>query len=291
MPDQLLGPTSQSFISQRLRLNYVDWGNADAPPLILVHGGRDHCRNWDWVAAELRRDFHIIAPDLRGHGDSAWSTSGDYSMSAFVYDLAQLIHQQKLAPCRIVAHSLGGSIALRYAGAFPENVVKLVAIEGLGPSPTMLAERANRGPVERMRSWVAETRKLAARIPRRYPTLEDAFHRMQAENRHLTEEQARYLTLHGAMQNEDGTWSWKFDNYVRAFSPADFTNAEMQALWSNIACPILFVNGKESWASNPETDGRMGDFKNARVIEFDRAGHWVHHDRLDAFVETVRGFL
>ena len=71
MPEQLLGPTSQSFISQRLRLNYVDWGNPGAPPLILVHGGRDHCRNWDWVAADLRRDYHIIAPDLRGHGDSA----------------------------------------------------------------------------------------------------------------------------------------------------------------------------------------------------------------------------
>jgi len=291
MPEQLLGPTSQSFISQRLRLNYVDWGNPDAPPLILVHGGRDHCRNWDWVAAELRGDYHIIAPDLRGHGDSAWSTSGDYSMSAFVYDLAQLIHQQRLAPCRIVAHSLGGSIALRYAGAFPENVTKLVAIEGLGPSPTMMAERAARGPVERMRAWVAETRKLAARIPRRYPTLEDAFHRMQDENRHLTEAQARYLTLHGAMQNEDGTYSWKFDNYVRAFSPADFTPEEMRELWANIACPILFVNGKESWASNPEKDGRLGEFQHARVIEFERAGHWVHHDRLDDFVSEVRAFL
>jgi pimeloyl-ACP methyl ester carboxylesterase len=291
MPEQLLGPTSQSFISQRLRLNYVDWGNPDAPPLILVHGGRDHCRNWDWVAAELRGDYHIIAPDLRGHGDSAWSTSGDYSMSAFVYDLAQLIHQQRLAPCRIVAHSLGGSIALRYAGAFPENVTKLVAIEGLGPSPTMMAERAARGPVERMRAWVAETRKLAARIPRRYPTLEDAFHRMQDENRHLTEAQARYLTLHGAMQNEDGTYSWKFDNYVRAFSPAEFTPEETAELWANIACPILFVNGKESWASNPEKDGRIRHFKNAKVVEFEGAGHWVHHDRLDGFLDLLRGFL
>ena len=285
------GPTSQSFISQRLRLNNVDMGNTYAPPLLLVHGGRDHCRNWDWVAEDLRRDYHVIAPDLRGHGDSAWSTSGDYSIGAFVYDLAQLIHQQHLAPCRIVAHSLGGSISLRYAGTFPENVSKLVAIEGLGPSPTMLAERAARGPVERMRSWVAETRKLAARIPRRYETLEDAFHRMQTENTHLTEAQARYLTLHGAMQNEDGTYSWKFDNYVRSFTPADFTQDEMQELWANITCPILFVNGKESWASNPERDGRMGYFKDARVAEFERAGHWVHHDRLDAFLETVRAFL
>ena len=291
MRQTLLGPTSQSFISQRLRLNYVDWGNPGAPPRILLHGGRDHCRNWDWVAEDLRRDYHIIAPDLRGHGDSAWSTSGDYSMSAFVYDLAQLIHQQHLAPCRIVAHSLGGSISLRYAGVFPENVLKLVAIEGLGPSAAQLAERAVRGPGERMRSWVAENRKLAARIPRRYATLEDAFHRMQTENSHLTEEQARYLTLHGAMQNEDGTYSWKFDNYVRSFTPADFTGEEMQQLWGAISCPILFVNGKESWASNPQTDGRMQYFQDARVVEFEQAGHWVHHDRLDAFVETVRAFL
>jgi pimeloyl-ACP methyl ester carboxylesterase len=291
MPQTLLGPTSQSFISQRLRLNYVDWGNPDAPPLILVHGGRDHCRNWDWVAEDLRRDYHVIAPDLRGHGDSAWSTSGDYSMNAFVYDLAQLIHQQHLAPCRIVAHSLGGSISLRYAGVFPETVSKLVAIEGMGPSPAMLAGRSARGPAERMRHWVADTRKLSARIPRRYATIEDAFHRMQAENKHLTEEQARYLTLHGAMQNEDGTYSWKFDNYVRAFSPSDFSAEDMQELWSNIACPILLVNGKESWASNPEEDGRAQYFKDVRVVEFEGAGHWVHHDRLEAFLETVRAFL
>jgi pimeloyl-ACP methyl ester carboxylesterase len=291
MLDTLHGPTSQSYISQRLRLHYADWGNPDAPHLILLHGGRDHCRNWDWVAEDLRRDYHIIAPDLRGHGDSAWSESGDYSMGAFVYDLAQLIHQQKLGPVRIVAHSLGGNIALRYAGVFPETVSKLVAIEGMGGSPAMMAERGQRNPAERFRAWVADTRKLAARIPRRYPTLEDAFARMRAENKHLTEDQARYLTLHGAMQNEDGTYSWKFDNYVRAFSPVDMPQDDLHQLWSNITCPILIVNGAESWASNPEKDGRLQHFKNARVVEFEGAGHWVHHDRLDAFLKEVRAFL
>ena len=291
MPETPIGPTSQSYISQRLRLHYADWGNAGAPHLILLHGGRDHCRNWDWVAEDLRADYHIIAPDLRGHGDSAWSESGDYSMSAFVYDLAQLIHQQKLAPARIIAHSLGGNIALRYAGVFPETVSKLVAIEGMGPSPEMMGQRSQRGATERMRAWVADTRKLAGRIPRRYPTIEDAFHRMQAENRHLTEAQARYLTLHGAMQNEDGTYSWKFDNYVRAFSPVDLAPDDLQTLWGNISCPILLVNGAESWASNPETDGRARYFQNAKVVELEGAGHWVHHDKLAEFLTAVRAFL
>lgn len=291
MTDPFIGPTSHSFVSQRLRLHYVDWGNPTAPPLILVHGGRDHCRNWDWVAQELRRDYHIIAPDLRGHGDSAYSPSGDYSMSAFVYDLAQLIHQKGFPTVRIIAHSLGGSIALRYAGAFPETVTRLVAIEGMGPSPAMLAARAKRTPVERLRNWVSETRTLAGRLPRRYASIEEAYARMQAENRHLTPEQARYLTIHGASQNEDGTYSWKFDNYVRSFSPADFSPEEQQALWANINCPVLLVNGKESWASNPQTDGRAAHFKDVRVVEFERAGHWVHHDRLEGFLAEVRAFL
>ena len=127
------GPTSRIYFSQRLRLHYVDWGNPTAPPLLLVHGGRDHCRNWDWVAEELRRDWHIIAPDLRGHGDSEWSRTGTYTTAGYIYDLAQLIHQLGTAPVTIVAHSLGGNIALRYAGLYPENVARLVAIEGLGP--------------------------------------------------------------------------------------------------------------------------------------------------------------
>src|SRR5204863_9199828 len=126
--DGMPGPTSRHYISQRLRLHYVDWGNPDAPPLLLVHGGRDHCRNWDWVASALRHDWHVLAPDLRGHGDSQWSPDGNYSTGAYVYDLAQLIHQQELAPVTVIAHSLGGNLAIRYTGIYPENVRRLVAI-------------------------------------------------------------------------------------------------------------------------------------------------------------------
>jgi pimeloyl-ACP methyl ester carboxylesterase len=285
------GPTSRIYFSQRLRLHYVDWGNPGAPPLLLIHGGRDHCRNWDWVAAALRHEWHILAPDLRGHGDSQWSRSGNYMISSYVYDLAQLIHQQELAPVTILAHSLGGMIALRYAGIYPGNVRRLVAIEGLGASPRRRSERARQPIALRLQNWIAEQRSLAGRLPRRYATLEDAFRRMQEANAHLSPEQARHLTQHGVNQNEDGTYSWKFDNYVRTEPPGDLTGAEIEALWERIACPTLLVYGKESWASNPITDGRIRHFRNARVVTFEDAGHWVHHDRLDAFLELLRGFL
>ena len=287
----LAGPTSRIYFSQRLRLHYVDWGNPEAPPLLLVHGGRDHCRNWDWVAQRLRKDYHIIAPDLRGHGDSAWSATGQYNMAGYIYDLAQLIHQQKLAPVTIIAHSLGGNISLRYTGIYPENVKSLIAIEGLGPSPKMMVERGGKAIDERMRKWIDGQRTLSGRLPRRYPTIEDAFKRMHEENKHLSPEQARHLTQHGVNQNEDGTYSWKFDNYVRAFPPYDMRQREVEELWARITCPTLLVYGKESWASNPEGDGRLAHFKTAKVAAVEKAGHWVHHDQLEAFMGLVEGHL
>ena len=294
MKDAILagaGPTSRVYFSQRLRLHYVDWGNPDAPPLILLHGGRDHCRNWDWVAADLRKDYHVICPDLRGHGDSAWLASGSYTMAGYIYDLAQLIHQQNLAPVRIVAHSLGGNIALRYTGIYPENVHRLVAIEGLGPGPKSHVE-ADRKPIaERMRGWIEEQRALSGRQPRRYPSVEAAFARMQEENKHLTPEQARHLTLHGVNQNEDGTYSWKFDHYVRLWPPYDMTRDAIAQLWESITCPTLLVYGNESWAKHPDDDGRLACFRNACVLPVPKAGHWVHHDQLDLFLREVRAFL
>ena len=146
----------------------MDWGNPDAPPLLLVHGGRDHCRNWDWVAAALRDDYHVIAPDLRGHGDSAWSASGHYTMANYIYDLAQLIHQQELAPVSIVAHSLGGNIALALRRHLPGAVRRLVAIEGIGPPPRPPGAKPTASIAERMRAWIDEQRALSGRLPRRY---------------------------------------------------------------------------------------------------------------------------
>lgn len=288
---EIHGPTAHTYFSQRLRLHYVNWGNEGGERLLLIHGGMDHCRNWDWVAQALRDRYHIIAPDLRGHGDSQWMLGGSYGMPEFVYDIAQLVHQTKHAPMRIIAHSLGGAIALRYAGLYPETVEKLVVIEGLGLSPPKEAELAARGMDDRMRDWVDTCRKISGRTPRRYATLDDAFRRMQEENPHLRPDQARHLTIHGANQNEDGTFSWKFDNYVRAWPPFGMPDADVHKLWSHITCPVLLVRGTESWASDPSVDGRAEHFQNAKVVNVENAGHWVHHDQLDVFMDLVEGFL
>ncbi len=291
MPIALTGPASRFYISQRLRLHYVEWGDREAPPLLLIHGGRDHCRNWDWVATDLARDYRIFAPDLRGHGDSQWLIGGVYRMTDYVYDIAQLFFHLGLEKAPIIGHSLGGAITLNFAGAFPGKVTKLIAIEGLGLSPDRMKKRAEDTTPEKMQKWIGEMRGVAGRLPRRYDTIEEAAARMHEANAHLSAEHAWHLTVHGVNQNEDGTYSWKFDNYVRVDRPFGLSPDEIRDFWQNIDCPTLLVRGTESWASDPSTDGRAENFKNARVENIERAGHWVHHDRLDAFMPMARDFL
>ncbi|MDP7393020.1 MAG: alpha/beta hydrolase, partial [Alphaproteobacteria bacterium] len=212
-------------------------------------------------------------------------------LSDYVYDIAQLLHQTKHQPITIIGHSLGGAISLQYTALYPETVSKLVAIEGLGWPPDQVKERENKEPEERITEWVDFTRSISGRVARRYPSIEEAFQRMQEANPHLTPGQARHLTVHGVNQNEDGTYSWKYDNYTRIRAPFGFPESERQKLWQRITCPTLLVRGTESWASDPKVDGRAQHFQNAQIANFEGAGHWVHHDKLNEFIVTIKEFL
>jgi pimeloyl-ACP methyl ester carboxylesterase len=240
------------------------------------------------VAQDLRRDYRIIAPDLRGHGDSQWALGGGYALVDYVLDVAQLLDALDLFPITIIGHSLGGAVSLHYTGTYPDRVKKVVAIEGLGPPPGMIRERPAQ---ERMRIWVDEMKSLARRHPRRYESLDESIARMQEKNPHLTAEQARHLTVHGSYRDEDGTYLWKFDNYVRATSPYLFNIYDARELWGEITCPTLLLRGTESWANDPVKDGRSSAFQNFRFYNIPNAGHWVHHDQLQVFLKHVREFL
>jgi len=289
--ESIIGPVSSYYISQRLRLHYVDWGNEDKPPLLLIHGGRDHARSWDWVARALRDDYHVIAPDLRGHGDSDWTVGGSYTLTEFVLDIAQLIHLLDLRDLRIVAHSFGGSLALQYAGIYSDRIKKLLAIEGMGPPTALLEKHFGKPAHEQIDEWIQNVRSFAGRHPRRYPTIDAAAARMQEENSFLSAEQAHHLTVHGVARNEDGTYSWKFDNNTRLLYPASVRLEQRNAMWERITCPTFLVHGTESWAGDPTKDGRSEAIPHAKILGIEQAGHWVHHDQLDRFVDAAREFL
>ena len=279
-------PDSRYYYSQRLKLHYAVWGDEGKPPLILIHGGRDHGRNWDRVALALNDRYTIYAPDLRGHGDSGWALGSMYSLPEFVLDVATLVAELGEDPLTVIGHSLGGAIALQYAGTFPDRVLKVVAIEGLGP-PMIEHQPAHL----RMRHWIDHMHEMERRQPRRYASVEDATHRMLEANPHLTAEMAHHLTLHGTRDNDDGTLSWKFDNYVHIRSPYEFNLEDAQDIWSRIQAPVLLIRGTESWAPDPEKSGRAVTIENYRSVTVQDAGHWVHHDQLERFLEVVMEFL
>ena len=254
--------------------------------MLLIHGGRDHARTWDKVSVRLKDEYCVYAVDLRGHGDSAWAIGGQYSMPEFVLDVATLGSVLDRSPLTVVGHSLGGAVALNYAGIFPQHVSRVVAIEGLGPpvrEPTPGSTR--------MRKWIKDMQHFDTRKPRRYTSVDDAVARMREENPHLTADMAHHLTVLGMNVNDDGTRSWKFDNYVRLHSPYEFNVAEAREIWNQIRCPTLLIRGSESWASDPAHDGKASAFHDCRSVMIKDAGHWVHHDQLDPFMDVVWDFL
>jgi pimeloyl-ACP methyl ester carboxylesterase len=288
-----LEPVSHFYHSDRLKLQFWDWGQNGRPPLLLVHGGLDHARSWDWVARSLREHFHVYAVDLRGHGNSAWAPGATYSIAEHLLDIAILVDLlTNEAPdgraIYLIGHSLGGILTLVYAGLYPDRVHKAVAIEGLG---LPASHRIHKPPPERLRAWIDSVRKMEDREPRNYPNLEAAVARMKDANPHLSDEVARHLTVHGTNWNADGSLSWKFDNRVRRFSPYGHNIDDQRAIYAEITCPVLLVWGHESWLPDPEIDDRAYAIGDRQVLKVEGAGHWVHHDRLDVFLEESKRFL
>jgi pimeloyl-ACP methyl ester carboxylesterase len=281
-------PSSHFFYSDRLKLQFWDYGRDGKPALVLVHGGLDHARNWDWVARALREDYHVYALDLRGHGNSAWAPGAMYSLIEHVLDLSALLDIINEFPIRLIGHSLGGMIVLNYSGVFPERVRKAVSIEGLGAPER---SKVHGPPSEQMRHWIESVRKVEKRQPKTYPNLGAAVARMKAANPHLSEEVARHLTLHGTNWDPDGSLVWKFDNFARVFPPYGHRVEDSVELYSRITCPVLFFWGLESFFPVPVTDPRKNAIRNARLIEVPNAGHWVHHDQLDVFLRETTSFL
>lgn len=285
-------PISHFFYSDRLKLQLWDFGSEGKPPLILVHGGLDHARNWDWVAKSLREDFHVYALDLRGHGNSAWAPGALYSIAEHVLDLSVLVDIIRRSldytqPMPIIGHSLGAITTLFYAGVYPEFVSKLVAIEGVG----LPIQEARYSAPEKIRRWIERVRAAENRTQHSYPNLAAAVARMKEANPFLSQEVAEHLTLHGTNWNADGSIIWKFDNYARVFPPYGANMDEAAEVLSKIACPALLFWGRQSFAKDPETDPLAARIAHRRVVKVDQAGHWLHHDQLAIFLRETKAFL
>jgi pimeloyl-ACP methyl ester carboxylesterase len=287
--------TERFFRSGALRIHFRDWGTPDAPPLVIVHGLRDHSHSFDDIARGLLDRFHVLALDLRGHGDS--ETTPYYHFGHFVLDLHNMIRALRLAHPVLVGHSMGGEIAAKYAGCWPEVPSRLVMIEGLGPPPP---------DMQREVVWTIDG---FARIDRAFAgppglrDLEAAYRRLREKNPRLPEAKARELALLGTRAREDGMLEWKFDAMLATMAvTGPFSLEYARAFWRRVTAPTLVVHGAESgefWRGSrgaPYLDpedltGRLAAFRDARLVTIAGAGHMVHFDRPRELLIAIRDFL
>lgn len=293
---------SYDLDSGQVRLHVLEWGSDQPDTMVIVHGMRDHAMGFDAVAGEIAsHGWRVVAFDLRGHGDS--EAPGVYTMPHFAVDLASIIERLELEAPVLFGHSLGGQIALHYAGLHPGTVRAIVNVEGLGPPP-----RPGWGTVEGTREQARRDFEAARDLDaaqRPLPDLDFAVRRLLANNPRLHSERARRLAEAGTRPTPGGL-EWKFDPRVQNVWASVHHEAN-PALWSAIDCPVLIVLGAlagEYWtrrmpAGNDWTGRwderslaeRITPLAEPRIVHVEDAGHMVHYDSPDKLVMLTLDFL
>jgi pimeloyl-ACP methyl ester carboxylesterase len=218
-----------------VRLHYLDWENSGAPPIVCVHGYTSSAQAFNAPARHFQDRFHSIVPDVRGHGESAWSPTGAYQYGDQVGDLAGLVDQLGLAQFTLIGTSMGGIIAMAYAGAHPERLVRLV-INDIGPDAEVGSQRITQMVGDR---------------PEAFATLEDAMtyrRQMSPIVASRTEEDQRELALGILRQRPDGRWVWKMDPaYIQwRVQHGPPLRPTLWPVLQRLPCPTLVVWGMES---------------------------------------------
>ena len=262
-----------------LTLHYVEWGPSSANPLVLLHGITGHARTWDRLASDLSPRFRVLALDQRGHGDSDAAIDGDYRVDVMAGDLAGFADRLELRTFTLLGLSMGGRVAIAYAGANPGRVERLVIVD-IGPDIHLPG-------LERIRGMMSTA-------PERIDSKEQAIEYARRANPRSDEAELRHRVIHALRRAPDGVLTWKYDKALRDMMRVGGRH-DATDLWAplgRIACPTLVVRGAESDILSPEIAKKMLErLPDGRLAEVPEAGHSVPADQPDEFSRVVRAFL
>ncbi|MCX5744930.1 MAG: alpha/beta hydrolase [Proteobacteria bacterium] len=273
-----------------LTYNVVDWDGPADHLFVLVHGFADLGRGWEAVAERLATRGRVIAPDLRGHGDSdRIGAGGYYHFLDYVADLdevvARLAGDQRII---LVGHSMGGSVSGYYGGVRPERLAGLALLEGLGPP-----DLAQVDPVARTASWI-DAWRAARRKPafRAMASLEVAIARLRKNDDLLDEPTARRMAVVGTVATVGGL-TWKHDPLHLTQGPYGFRVDVAARFWQRITCPTLIVDGELSRLNLPtaERAARRAHFQAHRYVIVPGAGHALHRHQPAAVADLLLSLL
>lgn len=256
-----------------LILHYLDWGNPEAMPMVLLHGLCGNAHYWDFFAESMKGDCHILALDQRGHGDSSWAPS--YGPRDYFLDLEAFVVELGLNGIVLMGHSMGGINAIIYAARHPEQVVKLVVID-IGP------EIGAAGADRIVKQWTNE--------PEAFSSGEEAARYLKQAEPGYSDAFIQHQLRYALRRNEQGKLTFKYD---RALHSTELHSP--QWLWGyleQIICPTLVLHGLESDILPGEVAHRMGEtLAFGSVVDIDHAGHGIPGDNPEAFAAAACRFL
>jgi esterase len=266
-------PADRFLTVNGLRLHVVDWGNQGRPPMVLIHGLDRVARTFDPIAAHFAPTHHVIAYDMRGHGDSAWDRQGRYLVEDHVGDLAGIVAQLGLRDIVLWGNSTGGRVAQVFAGMRPDLVSKLVA-EDVGPErPRSIAEGYARRVKLEEAGWASDA-ELGAAVRKANPGMSQA----------VLDAYVRY----GSRRRDDGRVVWKRDpNLVKGFVETD--------LWRfvrNVTAPTLYLLGGRSTIVAPATQEELRKaLPSVTIVTLDGLGHYPSDEKPAEVLSVVERFL
>ena len=285
-PIEIRLPEHISVSTNGLRFHLVDWGNPEKPTILFLHGVGLTARTWDLVCLGLRQDFHCLALDQRGHGDTQWATDGDYDTEALTADVHALVNELELDRFFLVGHSMGGMVALSYATTAAARLRGLVLVDSAPgertPSPSSAAPASNS-----VFNFMAG--------PAELDSVDDFVERAVAFNPLRDRRLLRRSLLYNLRQLPDGRWTWKYDRgHILGRDRAKMV-ARRRALWDALAAvrtPTLVVRGARSESLSDATAAEFAaSLPDGRWEIVADAGHTIQGDNPRGLLQAVGPFL
>ncbi len=293
VPAATAEPTARDVVlTTGLTYRVLEWGGADPSldhTVVVLHGFLDFA--WSWarvVDAGLSGRFHVVVPDLRGHGDSDWiGAGGYYHFLDYLADLDDLIEKLGRGRVSLVGHSMGGSIASYFTGAFPTRIASLALLEGTGPP-----EQTTPMP-DRVVAWLTGCRRVRSRPRNDYGSVAEAAAQLRRHDRLLDQPLALELAARATIAAADGRLRFKHDPLHATSGPYPFRLEVAESFWRRIPCPVLLVEGSESPFRHPrpQADRRRACFADVRQAELAGAGHMMHRHRPAELAALLAEFL
>lgn len=295
LPDGVRRPDRRRVLSSTgVQISVAEWGDEDAPPILMAHGGFDFAETLNRFAPMLADGgYRVVCWDQRGHGDSQWAHL--YSWDADTRDGAAVLATLPDGPIPFVGHSKGGSLMMSLAEMAPHRVSALVNLDGL-PSgnnmPDVSEHERTRMLSGEMEAWLAHRRTLVGK-QRRPGTIAELAERRGYMNPRMSREWLEYLVTVGARQDDDG-WRWKLDPTMRMGGFGPWRPEWAMLRLPGLGAPMLGVLGTAvetmGWGTT-EADVKPYLPADARLVALDGVGHFVHIEQPRLIADLILEFL